>query len=216
MPLELSWVRTPRQARSKDTLERLLDAAHELLEEGSFADASVQKITARAKSSVGAFYARFSDKDALLQHVHQRYADEAIDTADKALLPERFTGVPIGEITRVAVDFIAKQYREKPGLHREIARQNSADARFRERSQRIAVRVTRAIARILDERRHEVNVKDVLRAADMVHRIVFSVLDQDLQFVDRPPGLLPRPHEELVEEITRAVRGYLAFREERE
>src|SRR4051812_25812680 len=102
--MELSWVRTPRQARSKDTLERLLDSALELLEEGSFAEASVQKITARAKSSVGAFYARFSDKDALLQHVHQRYADEAIATADKALLPERFLGVPLADIARTAVD----------------------------------------------------------------------------------------------------------------
>ena len=49
-----------------DALERMLDAAEELLDEGTFADASVQKLVTRAKSSVGAFYARFKDKEATI------------------------------------------------------------------------------------------------------------------------------------------------------
>ena len=32
---ELEWLRRPRQARSQDTLERMLDAAEELLDEGA-------------------------------------------------------------------------------------------------------------------------------------------------------------------------------------
>ena len=63
----LRWVRPPQQARSQETLHRILDAAEVLVAEKSFEDASVSEIVRRANSSVGAFYARFEDKDAVLR-----------------------------------------------------------------------------------------------------------------------------------------------------
>jgi AcrR family transcriptional regulator len=209
---DIEWVRRPRQARSQDTLDRLLDAAQTLLDEGTYADASVQKLVTRARSSVGAFYARFKDKDALLQHLHDRWAEEAIATSDRALLPERWHGVSVEDVVRATVTFVSQDYQHHAGLRREIVRQNHTDRRFRERSQKVAVHVTRAMARLLAERRDEIAVPDVLLAADMCHRIVFSVFDQALEFVDRPPGLLALPFDALVDEVCRAVLGYLSYR----
>ena len=48
-----------------------------------------------------------------------------------------------------------------------------------------------------------------MRAADMLHRILFGVLDQHIQFYDRPPGVRAFSSEEIVDEITRACLGYL-------
>lgn len=208
---ELEWVRRPRQARSQDTLERMLDAAEELLDEGTFADASVQKLVTRAKSSVGAFYARFKDKDALLHHLHERWVEEGIATADRALLPERWHGVPLEEVVRATVTFVSQDYQHRGGLRREIVRQNHTDRRFRERSQRVAVHVTRAMSKLLADRRDEIAATDVLLAADMCHRIVFSVFDQAVQYVDRPPGILALPFDALVDEVCHAVLGYLKY-----
>ena len=59
---DLVWIRAPQQARSQATLARLLDATEVLLDEAPFDDLSVQDICKAAKSSVGAFYARFADK----------------------------------------------------------------------------------------------------------------------------------------------------------
>ena len=57
----LAWVRAPQQARSQETLDRILDAAERLVSEKGFEDTTVADVVARAGSSVGAFYTRFRD-----------------------------------------------------------------------------------------------------------------------------------------------------------
>ena len=66
-------VRPPRQARSRHTLDRMLAAAEQLLGERAWDRISVAEIVAAAGTSVGAFYARFDDKDALLDLLADRY-----------------------------------------------------------------------------------------------------------------------------------------------
>ena len=66
--------------------------------------------------------------------------------------------------------------------------------------------------RLLEERRHEMQIGDALRAADMAHRVLYSVFDQSVQFADRPPGPVTMSHEQLVDEVVRAVLGYLGHR----
>ena len=58
----LHWVRPPQQARSQETLNRLLDAAEQLVAEKGFDDTPVAEVARRAGSSVGAFYSRFREK----------------------------------------------------------------------------------------------------------------------------------------------------------
>src|SRR5688500_18502861 len=147
----LRWVRAPQQQRSQDTLQRLLDAAETLLEEAPWDSITVAALVARARSSVGAFYARFPDKDALLQHLHQRRSAEAVQTADVVLARERWLRVPIVDMVRAIVDFTAREYVEHAGFHREIVRRNSIDARFRERSTNVAAHVSRLIASVLED-----------------------------------------------------------------
>jgi AcrR family transcriptional regulator len=210
---EIEWVKAPQQARSQDTLARMLDAAEELLETTSWEGITVAALVAKAKSSVGAFYARFPDKDALLQHLHQRRSNEAMQTAEAALARERWTGVPIADVVRAIVEFTAREYGERAGIHREMVRRHSVDPTFRERSARVAAHTTRLVAALLEERRAQIDVLDTLSAADMLHRILFSVLDQQVQFSDRAPGALPLTSEQLAQELTRAMLGYLGVRD---
>jgi AcrR family transcriptional regulator len=205
----ISWVRAPQQARSQDTLARLLDAAEALLEELPWDAITVAALVQRGRSSVGAFYARFPDKDSLLQHLHARRSQEAIHAADDALSRERWRGQPIAAIVRSLVAFMTREYLMHAGFHREIIRRNSVDPRFRERSAQVSSHVCRLMANLLEERRDELAVGDALGAADMIHRIVFSVLDQHVQFFDRPPGVRVLTPDQLVEETTRACLGYL-------
>lgn len=211
-PPELQWVRAPQQARSHDTLARLLDAAEALLEEAPWDQTTVAALVARGRSSIGAFYARFPDKDSLLQHLHQRRSAEGIQTADAALARERWEGVPIEPLVRAVVGFVAQDYVEHAGLHREIVRRNSVDPRFRERSAHVASHVVRMMALLLEERRDQLHIDDAMAAADMAHRILYSVLDQSVQFVDRPPGPVSLSHDKLVEEVVRAILAYLGYR----
>src|SRR5688572_27091468 len=66
-------LRPPKQARSQRTLERLLVAAEALLAERAWDEIGVAELSKAAGTSVGAFYTRFADKDALLDLLAERY-----------------------------------------------------------------------------------------------------------------------------------------------
>ena len=68
----MSAVRPPKQRRSRESYERVLDAAHALLEENGFEGFTVQEVAARSGVSVGAIYERFGNKETLLRAVHAR------------------------------------------------------------------------------------------------------------------------------------------------
>jgi len=67
----------PKQARSRRTLERIVTAGLELLEEGGPDAVTVQAVVSKARSSVGSFYARFKGKDDLLAHLRDRVRESA-------------------------------------------------------------------------------------------------------------------------------------------
>ena len=83
-------LKTPVQARSVASYERLVAATRAVLEEKSFDEATVAEIAARAGLTVGAFYARFEDKEALLRHLEELLFDEMRAlVADVALRADR-------------------------------------------------------------------------------------------------------------------------------
>lgn len=62
-------VQKPMQARSKETLSKILLACDALLKDRAFEQISMQDIAKEAGVSVGNLYNRFADRDALIDHV---------------------------------------------------------------------------------------------------------------------------------------------------
>lgn len=112
----LEWVRTPQQARSQATLERLLDAAEHLIETRGVSGLTISAIVKRARSSVGAFYARFGDKESLLRCLFERFYEQAQATAGAALDPARWGQASLREILETTVAFTAQTFRERRQL----------------------------------------------------------------------------------------------------
>ena len=69
----------PKQARSKKTMENILDTAQQMLIEKTFDKASIQEIVKKANSSVGSFYSLFKTKSNLLECLLDRYQDWLIE-----------------------------------------------------------------------------------------------------------------------------------------
>ena len=91
-----SRVRPPKQARSQQTLERLLVAAETLLAERPWEQIGVAELCAAADASVGAFYARFTDKDALLDLLADAYRTDMARFAEQ-----------LGAAVRAAIEMAA-------------------------------------------------------------------------------------------------------------
>src|SRR3989449_6377586 len=65
---------TPPSARSRDTRQRLLEAAGEVFAERGFRDATIQEICRRADANIAAVHYHFADKERLYRAVIQ-YAE---------------------------------------------------------------------------------------------------------------------------------------------
>src|SRR5262245_27122354 len=129
----LHWVKPPQQARSQKTLERLLDAAEELIAERGVASVTVSEVVRRAGSSVGAFYARFPDKDALLATLHERSCAEALATSELALDPKRWESIDLAAAIFEIVKFAGVLYRERRGIVIAFIELSAANPTFAER-----------------------------------------------------------------------------------
>jgi AcrR family transcriptional regulator len=71
--------RTPRQPRSEATVEAILEAAFQLLEQGGVRGLTTNHIAERAGVSVGTLYQYFRSKQAILAALAQRQAAAARD-----------------------------------------------------------------------------------------------------------------------------------------
>lgn len=207
--VELQWVRPPCQARSQETLHRLLDAAEQLVAEKGFEDATIAELVRRAGSSVGAFYARFRDKDGLLYALYERYLEQAIATADAALDPQRWEGASIPEILRAVVPFLVSVYRERQGLIRAFVLRNHVDAAFRARQERLSHYVNDGLTRLLLARREEIRHPDPARAASFGLSMVVNTIESAVLFGEMRSRALTLSDEQLAAELIRAFLAYL-------
>ncbi len=65
-------IRPPQQRRSQESLERLLQAGFEVLQEQGFAGFTLQEVSSRAEVSIGSIYARVPSREALIMAIYER------------------------------------------------------------------------------------------------------------------------------------------------
>jgi AcrR family transcriptional regulator len=208
---ELEWIRPPRQARSQETLDRILDAAEAILEEKGFDDASVAEIALRAGSSVGAFYSRFPDKQALLHALHGRFVDEATATADAAFEPARWAGASAPEIVERIVAFLVQIQRDRRGLLRALKLATVAHETFRVREHRMLLHVRDGLAALLVGR-PEIAHSDPARAVAFGLWQVLASLEHAILLPEEALALRRTSERALPAELARAFLAYLGVR----
>lgn len=205
----VEWVRPTHQARSQETLERILEAAEEVVSEKGFDNATVSEIVRRAKSSVGSMYARFNDKDSLLVCLHERFCEEALATAEVALDPARWEGASIADIFSSAIPFLVHIYHLKRGLIRAFIVRGSIDQPFAERAGRMSRAISERLIALLEARRDEIKHPDPVLAVDFGLRMTFDTLDHATLFSDIQRSTINYSPQQLAEELPRAFLSYL-------
>jgi AcrR family transcriptional regulator len=105
---DLLPLQPPRQSRSLRTLERIVSASREILEEGGPEALTVQAIVERARSSVGSFYARFAGKEELLAYLGERGWREAALRWDEAVAAKDLTGLSLAELVPISLGLLGE------------------------------------------------------------------------------------------------------------
>lgn len=146
-----------RQARSQETLERLLATAEAVIEEMGIEGATVPAIAGRAGVAVGTVYKRFRDKDALLRAVYERFFTRALEQNLAALDPGCWEGVSTRAMLEALVSGMVQGYRRRRGLLRGLILFATAhpDQAFRARAQALRNRTLDHLAALLAAREGE-------------------------------------------------------------
>ena len=108
------------QARSRESLARLLKATIEVLDKDGMEGATIPRIAARAGLSPGAVYRRFPDKDALLREVCLRVFESNYKHTKQLVAAEKWEGKTLAQMARSVVELTLKGHRQHRGLLRAL------------------------------------------------------------------------------------------------
>lgn len=205
-------VRQPKQQRSRDSAQRVLEAGKELLEELGFEGFTIQQVSERAGFSVGAIYARFGSKENLVHAVHQHAMSEIADMT-AVLEPGEWTKLAPEQFVCEAVRRVAELFR----VHRKFLRASmhlgAIDETVAERGSQgsqMAARTFRSlVVSVLDGR---IAHDDPELAADVCFRMVYSTLARQVMYGPTFESDRPIEWDALVGQLGNACAAYLLER----
>ena len=170
----------PKQARSKQTKEKIVQSAINLFQERGYEGTTSNEIAAAAGVSVGSFYVYFTDKRQLLLTIFDRLADEMFKSILDVVKPEHLFGPELRPTIRQAVAKSIEDKQAFSGLHRVISEMVLKDEEFAARRKAV---LNRSILKIeeLISLANKAGLTweiDVEAAAFLVYLVVFD-LSQD-------------------------------------
>jgi len=208
-------VRSPVQRRSRRTLDRLLDAAEALLADRTFDELTVTEVVRRAKSSVGSFYARFPDKEALLGAIYERHQQRMIALMDDELAPERWADLPVAAVMERMVGRLVRFHRSQRGLLRALVLfgYTHPDWRYADDRERSRLPLTR-LAELIAARRAEFGHADAAAATSLGVLTVLATLREAILFSESTASAVQLSDEQLTAELSRQLCAYLGITRE--
>jgi len=206
---DLKWVQPAHQERSQRTLALLLDAAEAEIREKGFDDASVAQIASRAGCSVGTFYRRFRDKNALMHALDERWGESFRATLEAAVAPERWAGAPILEILTGYLAFSLEHGRDRAPLHRAALMMALKEPEFARRHSVLAADLHGRLRDLLLARRPEIHHDDPPLAVEFVLEQLRNMLLVRLEAHPLDTALLSIADEQFIEQALASVSAYL-------
>lgn len=199
-------IRSPRQVRSRRSLEKVLAAGVALLAERGYDGFAIADVSARSGVSVGSIYQRFPSKSVLFRALQERIL-AAIDAEQEALFDGINTAaLDDGAIIDLAVFRIAALFRRhEPLLHVMIIR-GAVDKETRGRGSASVRVLARSFEHFLGAAlRHNCGAL----AADMSFRIVYASLARRILWGATFESPVELGWDAFVSELARACRSYL-------
>ena len=164
-------IRTPQQARSRRTREKILEAALTCFEEQGYDETTTAAIARRARIAVGTLYGYFGDKRDILLEVLDRTLREVVEYVVRGLDPELWDEGDPRESVRRLIDAVFRARTVSPGIQRIIWERYFKDPAFRQAVEEIEQQVLQALETLLETLKSQgrLRIDDVASAAFLIH-----------------------------------------------
>ena len=209
---------TPKQARSRKSLRRLLDAAEFAFDKYGLEGATLPRIARAAGLSPASVYRRFRDKDDLIRAVFRRASEIQTQELAKEVDLEQMRKVGIRNFTNHWIGGMLRGYGTRTGLIRAamMYAQRHPRAAFVRRQQELEIRNFRRMAQIFllwrGEIRHPAPEQAITYGAMMVAFTTRElILFGQAQMFE---GFVSVSNEHLRKELSRAFLRYLGVENE--
>lgn len=208
----------PRQARSRESLRRLLDAAETVLEKRGPDGATLPRIAAEARVSPASVYRRFRDKDALMAAVFDRFAQLNAEELAAEVDKDQVRKLGIRAFARQWIGAMIAGLRTRTGLVRAavLYSQKHPDAPFVRRKEELEIRSFRKMADLFLLWRAEIRHPNPEYAVRYAMVMVGLALRELILFdhVRLFEKLVPLADDRLREELPRTFLRYLGVKGE--
>ena len=210
----------PQQARSRESLRKLLKAAAEVLGQHGLEGATIPRIADHAGLTPGAVYRRFRDKEALLETVVLEILQRQDERVRVVFTPALASRVPLPLLAEQLIRSMLVSYRASAGLLRGIRQfvQARAGTAFYRKVVDLEFRNYCYLVELFLGRRKEIKHPDPERAVSFALMMLGSSLielilaDHDLSNWQR---VIPKDDQSLNRELLRAFLSYLGVRQPR-
>ncbi len=209
--VQLQSVSGPKQARSERTLQRLLDAAEELIKEKGHAGVSIPEIARRAGSSVGGFYARFRDKNELLRALEERHFMELSQRVEALADSRRWRNAPTVDIVEAAVAELVNSTRERRPMIAAFLVRAIEDPVIRAGGLRFRRQVEERISALFLTRRDEMSHPDPALAINLGIQTAFALMQQHVLIEETRVGGRALSDDELRRELVTMFLRYVGI-----
>lgn len=191
----------PRQARSKATVDTILQASARVLVKRGFDGFTTNEVATAAGVSIGSLYQYFPNKEAVVAALIMRHVEEM----SAAILVEltRVAQLPMAQAVRAVIELAIRAHAIDPELHQVLTEQVPRVGRLSKLRELDAI-THRMVAGLLTARRSELAIRDPEVAAFVIVSAVESIIHRAALF---SPERLRDPR--LLEEATALVTRYL-------
>jgi AcrR family transcriptional regulator len=204
----------PQQARSRESLRKLLKAAAEVLGQHGVEGATIPRIAQHAGLTPGAIYRRFPDKDALLETVILGILERQEERLRVALTPEMARQIPLAVFAEQLITNMLIGYRASAGLLRAVRQflQARDETAFYKKAAKQEMRSFQYMVDLFLVHRKEIRHRDPQVAVAFALVTLSSTLielilvDHDLRCWQ---AVIPKDDETLKRELLRTFLAYL-------
>jgi AcrR family transcriptional regulator len=202
-------VRPPKQKRSQESLERVLEASTRLLQESGFEGFTVQEVSQRADGSVGAIYARFGNKEHLLRAVHAHVMEAIRSEHESVGAPDGRPESTAREAIGGAVETVAGIFQGNERLLSAFMHVGAVDDEIAKRGSQVSIDLARRFAATVLVHRDEISHPDPEKSVDVAYRMAYCTFARQVMYGPAFESDRPIPWADLVEEVGAACAAYL-------
>jgi AcrR family transcriptional regulator len=204
----------PQQARSRESLSKLLKAAVEVLEQYGLAGTTIPRIAVQAGLTPGAVYRRFRNKDVLLKTAVLRVLEDQDKVLRFSLTVEAAAGTPLPTLVDQLINSLVVSYRANARLLRALRQflQENEGTPFWKNASKLEMRTFEYLVAIFMASQSEIKHTDPRSAVALGLVMVVGTL---WELVVNPgdaklwKALLPKDDRALKRELVRSFLSYL-------